>query len=90
MNRENNEKLWLQREAEAQEEFLRRKLEEERKIKQKEEQEVNNHVFHTLLWLENNELYKEVTLKLHPRSIIKCTYSDSKHLVEFVLLNFNE
>ena len=62
MNRENNEKLWLQREGEAQEEFLRRKLEEERKIKQKEEQEVNNHVFHTLLWLENNELYKEVTL----------------------------
>lgn len=45
MNRENNEKLWLQREAEAQEEFLRRKLEEERRLKQKEEQEVNEFVF---------------------------------------------
>ena len=38
--RENNEKLWLRREAEAQEEFARKKLEEERKIKQKDEQEV--------------------------------------------------
>lgn len=37
-----NQKLWLQREAEAQEEFARKKLEEERKIKQKEEQEVSS------------------------------------------------
>ena len=40
INREINEKLWLQREAEAQEEFACKKLEEERRIKQKEEQEV--------------------------------------------------
>ncbi|XP_028405207.1 U2 small nuclear ribonucleoprotein auxiliary factor 35 kDa subunit-related protein 2-like [Dendronephthya gigantea] len=39
LERENNEKLWLQREAEAQAEFARKKLEEERRVKQKEEQE---------------------------------------------------
>ena len=47
LNRENSEKLWLQREAVAQEEFRLRKLEEERRIKQKEEQEVNELVFNT-------------------------------------------
>jgi hypothetical protein len=40
VNRETDEKLWLRREAEAQEEFARKKLEEERRINQKEQQEV--------------------------------------------------